>query len=240
MSILASIQAANLKITEDDVLGASTVPSDIYPAAIKMAYFDKSAGGAICVVFDCQLLVNGKVRNHKETIYISNKQGGFTYTNKDGEATPMPGFSTVDAICKVITGKSVTEVTTEMKTIKVWDFTQRAEVPQQKEVLMPLIGGKLRLGILEVTEDKSAKDASGAYVPTGATFDKNEVSKVFCEDGRTVVEKENNVTEAKFAEAWIAKFQGKKINKSKGAVSGAQAGGVAAKKAAASQGPLFS
>ena len=238
MSLFAAIQNSNVQTKEEDVLGGSrTVPSNVYPAGIKLAYLDKSAKGAICVVFDFALMVNGKERNHKETIYISNAAGSFTYKDKKtGEDKPMPGFVTVDTICKAITGKSITQMTTEKKLVKIYDYTQKAEVPQEKEVLMDLVRGKLELGIQELTVDKTVKSDTGEYVPTGETRDINELSKVFTEDGLTLVEKDAGKTETKFKEAWIAQYADKKINKAKGAASGAKAGGVT-KPATAS--PLF-
>lgn len=228
MSLFAAIQNSNVQTKEEDVLGGSrTVPSNVYPAGIKLAYLDKSAKGAICVVFDFALMVNGKERNHKETIYISNAAGSFTYKDKKtGEDKPMPGFVTVDSICKAVTGKSITQMTTEKKLVKIYDYTQKAEVPQEKEVLMDLVRGKLELGIQELTVDKTVKSDTGEYVPTGETRDINELSKVFTEDGLTLVEKDAGKTETKFKEAWIAQYADKKINKAKGAASGAKAGGV--------------
>ena len=237
MSLFASIQNANIQTKEEDVLGGSrTVPSNVYPAGIKLAYLDAAASGAICVVFDFAMLVNGKERNHKETIYISNKNKEFTYKDKQsGEDKPLPGFVTVDSICKAVTGKSITELSTEKKMVKVYDYDQKAEVPQEKEVLMDLVRGKLELGIQELTVDKTVKSDTGEYVPTGETRDINELSKVFTEDGLTLVEKEAGTTEAKFKAAWIKQYADKKINKAKGKADGAKAGGVA--KPAAS--PLF-
>lgn len=240
MSLFASIQNANIQTKEEDVLGGGrTVPSNVYPAGIKLAYLDAAASGAICVVFDFAMLVNGKERNHKETIYISNKNKEFTYKDKQsGEDKPLPGFVTVDSICKAVTGKSITELSTEKKMVKVYDYDQKAEVPQEKEVLMDLIRGKLELGILEVIVDKNVKSDTGGYVPSGETREQNELSKVFNEDGLTQMEKESGATEAKFKAAWVEQYAGKKINKSKGAASGAKAGGVSgASKPAAS--PLF-
>ena len=249
MSLFASIQNANIQTKEEDVLGGGrTVPSNVYPAGIKLAYLDAAASGAICVVFDFAMLVDGKERNHKETIYISNKNKEFTYKDKQsGEDKPLPGFVTVDSICKAVTGKSITELSTEKKMVKVYDYVQKAEVPQEKEVLMDLIRGKLELGILEVTVDKTTKNESYnssqptqgtnlPYLPTGETREQNELSKVFNEDGLTQLEKDSGATEAKFKAAWITQYGDKKINKAKGAGSGAKAGVVTAKPAS---GPLF-
>ena len=237
MSLFASIQNANIQTKEEDVLGGSrTVPSNVYPAGIKLAYLDAAASGAICVVFDFAMLVNGKERNHKETIYISNKNKEFTSKDKQsGEDKPLPGFVTVDSICKAVTGKSITELSTEKKMVKVYDYDQKAEVPQEKEVLMDLIRGKLELGIIETIVDKNVKTDNG-YVPSGETREQNELSKVFNEDGLTQLEKESGATEAKFKAAWLEQYAGKKINKAKGAATGAKAGGVS-KPATAS--PLF-
>lgn len=237
MSLFAAIQNSNVQTKEEDVLGGSrTVPSNVYPAGIKLAYLDKSPKGAICVVFDFALMVNGKERNHKETFYISNAAGSFTYKDKKtGEDKPMPSFVTVDTICKAVTGKGLAELSSEKKMVKVYDYDQKAEVPQEKEVLMDLVRGKLELGILEVTVDKNVKSDTG-YVPSGETRDINEVSKIFTEEGLTLVEKDAGKTETKFKEAWIAQYADKKINKAKGAASGAKAGGVAKQ---ATTSPLF-
>ena len=237
MSLFASIQNANIQTKEEDVLGGSrTVPSNVYPAGIKLAYLDAAASGAICVVFDFAMLVNGKERNHKETIYISNKNKEFTYKDKQsGEDKPLPGFVTVDSICKAVTGKSITELSTEKKMVKVYDYDQKAEVPQEKEVLMDLIRGKLELGIIETIVDKNVKTDNG-YVPSGETREQNELSKVFNEDGLTQLEKESGAAEAKFKAAWLEQYAGKKINKAKGAATGAKAGGVSKPTTAS---PLF-
>ena len=239
MSLFAAIQQSNVTTKEADVLGgARTVPTNVYPAAIKLAYLDQSASGAISVVFDFALMVNGNERSHKETIFISNRNKEFTYKDKQtGEAKPMPGFVTVDSICKAVLGKSITQLSTEKKTIKVYDFTQKAEVPVDKEVLMDLLKGRLEIGLMEVTVDKNIKDASGAYVASGETRDQNEVSKVFSADGLTSLEVESGVTETKFKDAWIKQYADKKINKAKGATTGAKAGGVT--KPAPQAGALF-
>ena len=234
-----AVKNANLTTTESDVLGgARTVASDVYPSGIKMAYLDKNDNGTLFVVFDFAMLVDGKERNHKETIYISNKQGSFTYTDKKtGKEEPLPGYTTVDTICKMVVGKPLTELVTDSKQIKVYDYTQQAEVPMAKEVFMELIRGKLQLGLLEETVDKNAKDSTGAYVPTGETRDQNVVSKVFNEDGFTTLELDAKATETKFKDAWLTQYKGKKINKAKGAATGAKAGGVT--KPAATGGALF-
>ena len=237
MSLFAAIQQSNVTTKEADVLGGSfTVPSNVYPAAIKMAYLDKAETGTIYVMFDFALLVNGKERSYKESIRISNTAGKFTYTDKKtGEEKPNIGFATVDSICKAVTGKAIHQLSTEKKTVKVYDFNQRAEVPMEKEVLMDLIKGRLELGILETIVDVKTKASN--FEPTGETKVTNEISKAFTADGMTPLEVENGATETKFKDAWIKQYADKKINKAKGAATGAKAGGVT--KPAPQAGALF-
>ena len=236
MSLLNAAKAKNLNTQESDVLGGSyTVESNVYPAGVKMAYLDKSPKGAIFVALELALLVDGKERSHKESVYISNQAGGFTYKDKQGNEATLPGYLTVESICKAALGKSLVDVETATKSIQVYDYTQKDNVVKEKEVLIELLGKKFEAAILNIVEDKTTKADDGTYVPTGETRTKNELAKVFNEDGFTSLEVENKATEPKFKAAWLEKNQGKVINKATGAGKGVKTGSVA-KPASA---PLF-
>lgn len=239
MSILAAIQqnAANVKTEDNDVLGGSkTIPTNVYPATIKMMYLDTAKSGAISVNLEAVMMVNGKQRSHKETVYISNREGKFTYTDKQsGEEHPLPGFSQIDTLCQLALGKPFVTLSAEKKVIKVYDFQARAEVNQEKEVYVDMIGTHIQIGMFEETVNKQKKnDQTGKYEPINESRDQNVINKFFGEDGHTLTEKEAG-TEPKFIDAWRAQYAGNedpkanKINKFKavkesGAVAGAPAG----------------
>lgn len=231
MSLFAAVQnTTSIKTADTDVLPTGTVASGIYPAVVKMAYLDASKGGAISVNFEFDLTVNGAVRSYKETVYITNKEKSFTYQDKKtGEAKPMPGFSMVDTLCKLATGKGLAEMGAEAKDIKIYSFEQKEEVVAKREVLMNLLRAELQLGIHEILENKQVKSGD-TYVDSAETRTKNEIKKAFNKDGLTSTEVESKATEAKFKKEWLKKFEGKQQDKTKkgGVVAGAiPAGGAA-------------
>ena len=212
MSLFAKVQQAGLVTQEKDVLGG-TLQTNVYDAKIKVAYLGAAASGAINVTLEAELTVNGKPRNYRETMYISNRAGSFTYKSKDGTDEPLPGYALFDSICKAAIGKSLHELTPELKMVRIKADAQ----PEQREVFMELLGQPIKLGISEETVDKTAKnDSTGKYEPTGETRDENVISKAFDADGLTSLEREAGKTEPEFMNSWIAKLAGKKVNKAKG------------------------
>lgn len=228
MSLFAKIQQANVATEEKDVLGG-TLQTNVYDAAIKIAYLDAAKSGAINVTVEAVLLVNGSERNFRETFYISNKEGSFTYKNRDGADEPLPGYVTVDSICKAACGQPLNSLNPEVKSVRV----KADEDPVQREVFMELLGKRLKLGIIEETVDRtSLNESTKKYEPTGETRDQNVVGKVFDADGFTALERDASKPEPEFMNSWVKKYAGKKINKAKGkpkgsgAVAGAPAAGA--------------
>lgn len=239
MNLFAQLQnqASQVKTQDVDFSGKFTVDSGAYPATIRVAYLDKSEKGAAFVSLEAILNIDGKERTYKENIYISKADGSLTYKDKKtGEDKPMVGFVTVDTICKLATGKPFSEQTTEAKGVKIRKNQQ--DVVEPREVLMDLLGAKLVLGIIETKEDH--------YNKPGETQLKNNIRKVFSEDGRTINEHEANINakanggepvEAKYINGWKEANEGKlvdKTGKNKPAQGKPSAGNPAAQQAAPS------
>ena len=231
MSLFAATQAqaTTLKVTErDSVGGGFTLPSGVFASGIKMMYLDKVASGALFVSVEVAALVNGKEMTHKENIFISNKAGELTYKDKqDGSDQPMPGFATIDSLCRLATGKGYAEQTVETKQVKVYDYTAKAEVPMAKDVFMSMLGQKVKLGIIcEIVDKNKKNESTGQYEPTGETRKQNVISKVFSLDTEQTLTEIAANQPAAFVKVWAEKFEGKEINKAKGkqAASGAVAG----------------
>lgn len=225
MSIFGNLTNEGLEETTDRLGGFQFRATDIYPATIKAAYAGQSAGGArnVTVVVE---LPDGE---YSETIYVTNKKGENWFLNQNDKSkkVPLPGFTTIDDICLVTTGKPLAEQDSEEKVVKIYDFDERKELPKAVPMLVDLIGQTLFLGIVQQTVDKNQKNEStGEYEPTGETRDENVIEKVFHDPSKmTVVEARQGATEPVFFEKWLSKNKGNVRNKTKGADGkGAQSG----------------
>lgn len=208
---------------ERDTLGGGVLPSDVYRGKIDLVYMDKSDKGAISVNIVFKTYGERLVR---QTVYISNKKGEFTY-EKDGKKHPLPGYSQMDAFFTAATGKGIAKQETEEKTIKIYDFEQKAEVPVKRMVFTGATGQPLAIGIVHLQEEKTTAD-SGYKDGTGEFRDMNIFDKFFDPDtGLTNLEKKNGESEPAFLQQWKEKNAGQiRIKKAKnsGAATGATAG----------------
>ena len=217
MSVFGNLTNDGLEETNDRLGGFNVRDTDAYEATIKVAYAGQSAGGARNVT----LVVNLPDGEYSETIYVTNKKGENWFLNQNDKSkkVPLPGFTTIDDICLVTTGKPLAEQDSEEKVVKIYDFNERKELPKAVPMLVDLIGQTLFLGIVQQTVDKNQKNEStGEYEPTGETRDENVIEKVFHDPTKmTVVEARQGATEPVFFEKWLSKNKGIVRNKAKGA-----------------------
>lgn len=216
---------------EKDVLGGGgTVPSDIYKMTIEMAYVVHAAASKSMGVSFILKLPDG--RTVRETVYVLNRQGENTYTDKQDKTKKhlLPGWQTVDSMCMMSTGLGLTDQDMEKKSVMIYDFDQRKDVPKEVDVLVGLLGQEVGAAVLEQTVDKTKQNESTkVYEPTGETRDENTVDKFFHADTmRTTSECIEGIEEAVFAPKWLEKNQNKKKDKSKGKAGKAGAPGGAA------------
>ena len=225
MSVFGNLKNDGLEETQDRLGGFNVRDTDAYEATIKVAYAGQAQSGARNVTL-VLLLADGE---YTETIYVTNKAGENWFLNKqdNSKKVPLPGFTTIDDICLVTTGKPLAEQDTEEKVVKIYDYDERKELPKAVPMLVDLIGQTLFLGIVQQTVDKNQKnDSTGEYEPTGETRDENVIEKVFHDPTKmTVVEARQGATEPVFFEKWLSKNKGNIRNKAKGADGkGAQSG----------------
>lgn len=222
---------------EKDVLGGRTLlPTGLYEGTLDVAYITKSGGGATAF----NLIVDIGGRKVRDTIYVTNRAGGVTYT-KDGKKFPLPGYSLVNALAKLTVGKEIPQLEFEKKLVKIYNFEQRKEVPTEVDVAMELVGQPVKLGIELHRENKNAKDQAGNYVPTAEIREFNTITRVFhVKTGQTASEY-NAQAPAEFMALWVKEFDGKTIDKTaKGPVAPAPAAASAgASPAAAGKPSLF-
>lgn len=224
MSLQKFQQAADVKDSgEQDSLGRGfTLESGVYEFTIDLAYLMQSQGGATSVNLH---LVKEDGQELRQSIYITNKQGQTFFVDKNTkEKKNLPGFSQISSMVKLVTGKALHELSTEQKTIKLYDPTVKKELPTVVEVISELSNQKIIAGVLKCTVDKTTKQGN-EYVPTGETKEVNEIDKFFrFPDGMTNSEIAAEATEAAFINAWRDKNAGKVRNKaSKAGTAGSPA-----------------
>jgi len=194
---------------ENDSLGGFILPAGVYKGKLDMVYLDKSPNGAICV----NIHFNTGTQVVRNTVYISNRKGEFTYNNGK-ENKPLPGYSQMDAFFKAVSDKGIAQQVSATKTIKIYNYDLRKDVPEEREVFVELIGLPAQVGILHVKEEKTNKDSvdpkNKPYTEgTGEFREFNELSKWFDEDGLTNAEKASGETTPVFLEKWKDKFSDK-------------------------------
>lgn len=205
MSLFNKLTSDGLEESQDRLGGFGVFDSDIYTGKIKVAYAGTSSGGATSV----SLVVETGGKEYRETFYVTNKKGENFFT-KDGKKIPLPGFTIVDDICLIASGKPLANQETEEKVIKLYDFEQKAEVPKSVPVLTDLIGQEISLGVLKQLENKTKKnDSTGEYEATDETRETNTVDKVFHPEMKlTVAEARNGKEEPEFWGKWVEKNKG--------------------------------
>ena len=204
MSLFAALKNDGLEETSDRLGGYQPLQSGIYTGTIKAAYAGQSAGGA----HNVSLIIDVAGQEYRETLYITNKKGENFYV-KDGKKIPLPGFTTVDDICLVTSGKPLSEQTGEDKVIKLYDKDAKKELPKTVPMLTELLGLQVTLGILRQTVNKTEK-VGDDYVPIADTRDQNVIDKVFhTETKMTVAEARQGAEEAKFHDSWKERNEGK-------------------------------
>uniref|UniRef100_A0AAU6VZC8 SsDNA binding protein n=1 Tax=Pseudomonas phage Arace01 TaxID=3138526 RepID=A0AAU6VZC8_9VIRU len=194
-----------------DRLGGGGGPreSDIYTGKIKYAYAGKSEGGALSVTV---AFTDGEGRDYRETLWVTNKNGENFFLNKQDNTkkVPLPGFTIVEDICLIVTGKPLAEQDIEEKVFNIYDFDAGKEIPKSVDALVELTGQEISFGIMKVLENKSVKDDNtGKYEPTAEEVERNNIDKVFhTETKMTVAEARNGQEEGGFWDKWVEKNKG--------------------------------
>lgn len=167
------------KVEEDYLGGGGVLDTDIYPAVIKYAYIGKAANSDARNLTLC-LKVNGS-HEVTQTIWMTNRNGDVTYKDKKtGEEKNLPGYNQVNSLAMILLSREIGELDVEEKTLNLYDFDAKKELPQAVDCFVELHGVELQVAIQRQTVDKTQKNEStGEYEPTGETRDQNEFVKFF-------------------------------------------------------------
>jgi len=208
-ALLKDFTTDGLDAAKDTLGGFQLLPSDIYPAVVRMAYITQSPGGATGVVLE---LDTGK-HSHIETVWISNRTGANYYKGQDGEKKPLPGFTLINELCLLVTEKPLSQQEGETKKIEVFDFESRGKVLKAVPVLTEIVGSRIQVGIHKQIENKQVKNADGVYVAISDTREKNVLNKVFHNETDQTANEIQADGEPRFIEQWRDKYTGVTLDK---------------------------
>ena len=167
------------KVEEDYIGGGGVLDTDIYPGVIKYAYIGKSQRSEARSLNLC-IMVNGNKEVTRQ-IWMTNGQGDVTYKDKKtGEEKNLPGYNQVNSLAMLLLSQEIGDLDVEEKTLNLYDFDAKKELPQAVDCFVDLHGLELQVAIQRQTVDKTQKNESTAnYEPTGETRDENEFVKFF-------------------------------------------------------------
>lgn len=242
MSLLANLKTDDTIATERDSVGTGgALESAVYASKIALAYLIKSAGGAIGLVLNAK---TDGAREVRQTLWMtSGTAKGATnyYTDKEGNKQYLPGFNLANSLALLTVGKEISDLETETKVVPVYSPEAKTEVPTKVDMLVDLLGQEVLIGLIKQVVNKTAKNDSGAYIPTGETREENEIDKFFrARDRMTTAEIRAKAEEATFIDTWANKWNGVTRNKAKGATGAAGAGKPAAANAGVAKKPTSS
>ena len=180
-NVFAGKKIAKDTIDEDYVPSGGVFDTDIYQAKIKTAYIGKAQASEARNV---TLLLDIGGRELRSQVWVSNKTGDVTYTDKKTkEVKNLPGYNQINALALLVAGKNLGDLTTEDLVVKIYDFDAKKELPQSVTCFTELHGELVNVAVQRQTVDKTKKnDNTGEYEPTGETRDQNEVVKFFAGD----------------------------------------------------------
>lgn len=205
--------------SDGDKLGGSKytpLESGLYDFTIKLAYGSLSIGKAKALNL---LLQTDDGQELKQQLWMTSAEakGCLNYymgknpkTGKFDIKKYLPSFELANHLCLMTLNKPINKVKSEIKTIMLYDYSQRKEVPTDVQMITELLGKKITAGVIKQITNKRVKDPrTGDYVAITETKEENDIDKFFhFPSGLTVTEAEAKMTEAVFKKQWDKKWTG--------------------------------
>lgn len=193
--------------------------SDIYNMVIEYAIERKSARGALGIEFHMK---SEGGANFRTTVWMTNAAGEHTFIDKQtGKPAYMPGFATVNNICLLTVGKNLPELAVEEKVVKLWEYSQSAEVPTKVQMVTDLMKQPIKLGLLKTLEDKNTQNAAGAWVPSGETRTVMVIDKAFrARDNMSVLDITAEETVPQEFDNWLTRNKDRVVDRTAAAKGG--------------------
>lgn len=225
MALFGNMTNEGHEEARDTLGGYSVLDSGIYTGTIKQFYAGQSSGGA----HNMTIIVAGGDfgSEYRETVYFTNKKGENFFVKNDKKSS-LPGFTIVDDICLCAGGVPLSETDFEEKTVNIYDYEAKKELPKSVQVATGLIGKEISLAILKNLENQQEKSGDEYVAKSdGSTRETNNIDKVFnTETKMTVHEARHGADEAAFWGKWEEKNKGQTRDRTEkdGAKSGKPAG----------------
>lgn len=184
--------------------GGYVKESGIYKMGIVHAYIITSAKGSIGVSLTMKHADDAKTEfNTKIYMTGGTAKGQNPYYEKNGKKFPLPGFTTMDDIVRIVSdgAHGIGDAPRSTKSIEIYDFNAGGKVAQNVEVIDCLTQKVLNVGLQKKIVNKFQDGA-----PTAETTEKNEISLVMDKERRTLREKKAN-SSPEFATQWEEKYK---------------------------------
>lgn len=185
-----------------------TLDTDAYAGTIKMIFAGQAASGARNVTLQLKL---DDGREYNETIYLSNKEGKNTYV-KDDKEYYLPGFLLMNNMALMTAGKGLHELAAdvETRTVKLYDYDAKKELPQDVPAIIPMIGKRVLVAIVEEEYEKQTKNQStNKYEGNGEYGVKNTIVKCYDPETRQTAVEIREEKEATQLDNWLDANKGK-------------------------------
>lgn len=181
MSLFSNLTTEGHEAKEDRLGGFRLLSTNAYEGTIKMAYVIKSDGGAMGIT----LVADIDGTQFTKTEWITNRKGENWFHPKDKDGKPntskknsLPGFTIIDDLCIVTTGKSLSEQEHDEKVVKIYNSEEKKELPTSVNMLTELIDQKAYFLIFEDLVNKNEKNDAGVYVATAESRGENTIDKI--------------------------------------------------------------
>ena len=214
--------AADVEVSEvkDTLGGFQCHETGLYAGVLKTAYIDRFASGSVYINAVFELTDDkGTTFKHteRETIWSANTQGNFYIDKKTGKKKLLIGFSKMDNLFKLLSGKSMQELSVsggvENKVHKVYNKEASKEMPTELATFTAITESPVCVALVKQIENKQTKQGN-AWVDSAETREVNFVDRIFNGDRKTLLEVQNS-TPAAFADEWLKANEGKTRDKSK-------------------------
>lgn len=236
MSLFGNVDTKGMEEAVDTVGGGSYLKeSGIYKAEVVVAYVTQSDAGAQAVNLELKL-EDGS--GYRETIYVTSRAGN-AYYERDGKKFPLPGFTRINDMCLIATGEEMTAQNHEVKTLALYDFESKKEIPREVPVLVDLSGQEIAVAIQKIRENKSEKGKDNKYHPINEAREKNEINTVFHPETKQTVREALDERDAAFWDTWAEKNTGVTRDNFKEVAGGNSSAGTASTSSAPARKSLF-
>lgn len=153
--------------------------SDAYPGTIKVIYLTQGRNGSKAE-FANIIFETDTGREFTDRLIVTTKDGATV--DKNGE--PLAGRKLLESLSIVATGNPLSFYkgqAPEVKTIKLYNYESRSEVPTQVQTLAPFTGTRAVFAITQKNEPKRMEVSPGNWVTSDETKIVSELRDVFHE-----------------------------------------------------------